>query len=116
VWVSEVVDGIRSEWRVFVKRGKIIGAKCYHGDSFYSPRGAFMNNCLNACNKSDEMPVAYALDIAVVERKRPNEPWKNILIEANDSYALGCYGLPSVVYARFLEARWAQLFGVESNA
>jgi hypothetical protein len=35
------------------------------------------------------------------------------LIEANDGFALGCYGLDPVIYATLLEARWCELAGLE---
>lgn len=47
---------------------------------------------------------AYSLDIGVDDRGR------TLLIECNDAYALGCYGLNPVDYAKFISARWAQLF------
>jgi hypothetical protein len=31
------------------------------------------------------------------------------LVEANDAYALGYYGLQSVLYARMIDARWEEL-------
>jgi len=48
-------------------------------------------------------PVAYTLDFGVTEDKETR------LIEANDAFSLGAYGLPSVVYARMVEARWDQM-------
>lgn len=35
-----------------------------------------------------------------------------LLVEVNDGYALGCYGLQRNLYAKLLSARWAQLVGV----
>jgi len=56
------------------------------------------------------MPNAYCLDLGFVDKA---ESWDvssgTILIEANEGYALGSYGLASLVYARFLEARWEEL-------
>ena len=34
---------------------------------------------------------------------------KTVLIEANEGYALDAYGLASIVYTRFLEARWVEM-------
>ena len=47
---------------------------------------------------------AYSLDIGVDDKGR------TLLIECNDAYALGCYGLNPIDYAKFISARWAQLF------
>jgi hypothetical protein len=35
------------------------------------------------------------------------------MVEVNDGYALGAYGLMPLAYAKFLAARWAQLAGTE---
>lgn len=34
---------------------------------------------------------------------------RTLLIEVNDGYALGCYGLFYLDYAKLLSARWAEL-------
>lgn len=34
---------------------------------------------------------------------------KTIFLEANDAYALGCYGLYHLDYAKMISARWSQL-------
>ncbi|MBQ8961536.1 MAG: hypothetical protein IJ071_10060 [Ruminococcus sp.] len=38
-----------------------------------------------------------------------------MLIEVNDGYALGCYGLFYIDYAKLLSARWAELTGTEDE-
>lgn len=57
-----------------------------------------------------EAPVAYSLDFGVTADGR------TLLVEANDAFALGAYGLEPVVYARMLEDRWLELVGVEGRA
>ena len=37
------------------------------------------------------------------------------LIEVNDGYALGCYGLFYIDYTKLLSARWAELTGTEDE-
>lgn len=37
---------------------------------------------------------------------------RTLLVEVNDGYALGCYGLQHNLYAKLLAARWAELVGV----
>ena len=34
------------------------------------------------------------------------------LVEVNDGFSLGCYGLEPILYARLLCARWSELVGV----
>lgn len=36
-------------------------------------------------------------------------------MEINDAYALGCYGLASVLYAKLISARWSELLGVKDE-
>lgn len=49
------------------------------------------------------VPDAYGIDFGVTKDGR------TLLIEVNDAWALGCYGLESHLYAKFLLTRWAQL-------
>lgn len=51
-------------------------------------------------------PAGYALDFGVTRDGR------TLLVEINDGYALGCYGLQHNLYAKLLEARWAEMVGV----
>lgn len=53
------------------------------------------------------MPAGCALDFGVTEDGR------TLLIEMNDGYSLGFYGLEPALYARVLAARWAELNGTE---
>jgi len=39
-----------------------------------------------------------------------------LVVEVNDGYALGAYGLMPLAYAKFLSARWAQLSGTPDYA
>lgn len=40
---------------------------------------------------------------------------RTLLIEVNDGYSLGCYGLFYIDYAKLLAARWAELTGTEDE-
>ena len=40
---------------------------------------------------------------------------KTLLVELNDAYALGCYGLAGIYYAKLISARWSQLTGVKDE-
>lgn len=99
VLVSEVVE-FESEWRCFVKRDQLVGVKHYKGDWSKTPDKDVLNEAI--CRGKGKMPWAHALDLGVTSDGR------TLLVEANEGYALGHYGLASLVYARFLEARWEQ--------
>ena len=40
---------------------------------------------------------------------------RTLLIEINDGYALGNYGLQEILYAKLLSARWAELTETEDE-
>ena len=40
---------------------------------------------------------------------------KTVLIEINDGFSLGNYGMKSYEYARFLEARWDELVAAKEQ-
>lgn len=52
----------------------------------------------------EERPAACIIDIGVTSDH------KTILVECNDAYSSGDYGLEDFKYARFISARWAQIF------
>lgn len=99
IYCSEIVNFV-AEWRVFVKYGKILDVRPYKGDwkKQYDP------NIIDSCIQSfKNMPAGCGIDFGVTDDNR------TILIEVNDGYALGCYGLNKILYAKLLSARWSQL-------
>lgn len=99
VWCSEVVNFV-SEWRCFIRYGEIVDVRYY--------RGAWnskidLNIVENAIKDFTKAPAAYALDFGV------DKNGKMRLVEVNDGYSLGTYGMESVKYAKFLSARWSEL-------
>ena len=52
----------------------------------------------------EERPAACIIDIGVTSDH------KTIVVECNDAYSSGDYGLEVFKYARFISARWAQIF------
>jgi hypothetical protein len=93
-----------SEWRYFVLRGGIVGTAHSKGDCFTHPDVTTIRNAVAGYSGA---PAAYGLDFGVTTDGR------TLLIEANDGFALGCYGLDPVIYADMLEARWCELAGLE---
>lgn len=97
----------KSEWRAFMLKGGVLGVGHYYGDPLRFPDAAVVRAMLNAYAAA---PVGYALDIGVTEAG------ENLLVELNDGYALGCYGLPAHLYVRLLEARWDELSAARFEA
>lgn len=96
---SEVLK-IVSEHRAFVVDRKIIDVRKYKGPYGKHPKLDVIENCILVW---DAQPVAYSLDVAVTEEG------KTVLIEANDAYSLGTYGLDPYSYVKMLILRWKEI-------
>jgi ATP-grasp domain, R2K clade family 2 len=99
VYCSEVVNMI-TEFRTFVRYGKIIGIKQYSGNYRLKPDYDIIEK---AVKQFKNCPNAYGIDFCVTDDN------KTLLVEVNDAYAIGNYGLDVIDYAKFLYTRWAQL-------
>ena len=98
----EIVDFI-AEWRCFVRYGKILDVRPYKGDW----RAAFDPRAIEgAIRDFVSAPAGYAADFGVTRDGR------TLLVEVNDGYSLGCYGLQRNLYAQLLSARWSELMDV----
>ena len=108
VLTSNVVD-ILSEYRCFVRRGKVVGVKHYQGDFSVFPDLSILDKMIKDWK---DAPLAYTLDIGVIEvdpgYHEPIEQ-KTILVEAQDMWSIGHYGLDCREYATCLQTRWMQL-------
>jgi ATP-grasp domain, R2K clade family 2 len=52
-------------------------------------------------------PASYAIDFGLTDTG------KTLMVEVNEGYSIGCYGLFSTEYAQFLSARWAEITHTE---
>lgn len=105
VYCSEVVKFL-AEWRVFVRYGQILDVRPYKGDWRIHYNPSVIENCIKDFKSA---PAGYAIDFGVTEDGR------TLLIEVNDGYSLGCYGLNKYSYAKLLSARWAELTNTEDQ-
>lgn len=99
VYKSECVDFV-SEYRVFVSRGEIRGIKHYRGDfkKFIDiPTIERMVATYKDC------PSAYTLDVGLTSDGR------TLLVEVNDMWAIGSYGLDGRTYALLCERRMREI-------
>lgn len=103
VWVSEPVRFL-TEWRCFVRHGQILDVRPYRGSwkEHFDP--SVVEETVATYSSA---PAGYAADFGVTEDGR------TLLVEVNDGYSLGAYGLSPIPYARLLSARWAELAGAE---
>lgn len=96
---SEVVNFV-AEWRCFVRYGKILDVRRYKGDWKVQLNPKIVEN---AVSEFKSAPKAYAIDFGLTDKG------ETLLIEVNDGYSLGFYGLSDLDYAKLLAARWAEL-------
>ncbi|WPC43408.1 ATP-grasp domain-containing protein [Clostridium sp. JS66] len=96
---SETVNFV-SEWRCFVRYGKILDVRRYRGDwrNYLNPKIVD-----KAISEFISAPYGYGIDFGVTDKG------ETLLIEVNEGYSLGSYGLQSIDYAKLLSARWAEL-------
>lgn len=92
--ISEVVEFI-AEWRCFV-----LDVRPYTGDYHTQFDPSVIDEAIS-CWK--DAPIAYGLDIGVTSDGR------TLVVEVNDGYALGNYGLSPLKSINFHKARWKEL-------
>lgn len=119
VFTSEVIN-ILSEYRCFVYRGELVGIQWYAGDFKLFPYISVIEGAIkdfNATNitvpttQAPQPPIAYTMDFAIVEnRKSTLFSNETLLIECNDAWSIGNYGLESKIYAKMLRDRWREIF------
>jgi hypothetical protein len=97
---SEPVE-IVTEWRYFVHKNEVVGVSHYAGDPLRHPDEATVRAAVTEYQA--EAPAAYAIDFG----KTADD--QTLLVEVNDMFALGCYGLSSLRYANMLEDRWGEV-------
>lgn len=62
-----------------------------------------LKEMLEEFKRIENRPDACSMDICVTEEG------KTLLMEFNDAYALGYYGLAPILYAKLISARWSQI-------
>ena len=109
VMVSEPID-IMAEWRCFIRYDELTDVRPYgslvktdYEGFYYHYDSSVLKSMMKAFAEWDERPVACSMDICHTRDGR------TLLVEMNDAFALGCYGLPGVLYAKMISARWSQL-------
>jgi len=106
IWCSEPMDFV-SEWRTFVRYGEILDSRCYKGNFMVSPDWEVVKAAVEAYK---DQPAAFTLDVGPVRQE--DGSYKTHVIEVNDGYAMGGYGLFPTQYAKMISARWCQMVDI----
>ncbi len=97
---------ITTEWRIYIKDGEIVDSRNYAGDFTIMPNYKIVPNWIDWC-KNNKFPRAYTIDVAVLEA---DESYiENVVVEFNDMWAIGNYGLPNDLYLYLLISRYFEI-------
>lgn len=102
VYVQPKVHFI-SEHRCFIHWDKTVGVRQYNGDCEVFPDMAVVDEMKQTLLRRQALPCAYSLDVGILP------DGKNVLVELNDGFALGSYGLSWAFYLPFVHDRWIEL-------
>lgn len=102
VLCSEPVEFL-VEYRCFVHNGTIVDCRRYRGD--YRRVVDIDVTGRGVVRAYKNAPVAYSLDLGLADDDR------TLVVEVNDAFALGAYGMPSVPYAAMVIDRWEEMVG-----
>lgn len=100
---------IASEWRVYIHQKQIVDARNYSGDFKISPDYSYVDDMkiwlmYEMNNGGMKTPEAYTIDIGILEAGN-----ENVVIEFQDMWAIGNYGVPNDLYVRMLKDRYFQI-------
>ena len=104
VLVSEPIE-ILSEHRVYVHNKKAIYSCNYSGDFRINPNFEYVDKLIEAYK---EQPISYTIDVAVLK------DGSMTVIEFNDFWAIGSYGLYCINYAQMLLDRYCEIVSIEA--
>ena len=96
---SEVVN-FRAEYRLFIHRKRVIGCRFYNGDFRLAPDFSVADRFLQLYQAQ---PIAFSLDLGITDKR------ETLVVEINDAFSLGAYGLGSIPYARMVTDRWEEM-------
>ena len=100
VLISPEIDFV-TEYRLFINRDREISSmRHYSGDPFITPSLPVVKDMIAAYTKA---PRCYALDVGVTSSG------KTVVVECNDFWSLGTYGMDPVAYSRMLAQRWHEM-------
>ena len=106
IFIQDIID-IETEWRIYVFRNKVVDIRQYSGELEADIYGMinFANKLLkNKEEKLNGFPSTFTIDIAIY-KKHPKIRLKTV-IEFNDMWAIGNYGVSNDLYVRMLKERY----------
>lgn len=105
---------ILSEWRLYIHNHKIVDARNYSGDFKVRPDYATceekvkVNKVQSFMHTDKAFPCAYTMDIAILDTPSLTGV-DNVVVEFNDMWAIGNYGIENSLYLRMLKDRYFEI-------
>ncbi len=96
-----VESPIDSEWRIYIQNDKMLDARHYSGDFTINPNYDYVLEIIK--NNKNKFPCAYTIDVGILESG------ENVVIEYNDMWAIGNYGINNRVYLSALKERYFEI-------
>lgn len=99
---------IKTEWRAYIHNSQPVFIGNYSGDPLYAPDTDMMMELHNAVRENkDIFPCAYTIDFGVVyDNPHVGE---GVIVEYNDMWAIGNYGVPNDLYLQMLKDRYFEI-------
>lgn len=102
---------ILSEWRLYIHNNKIVDARNYSGDFTFSPAFSYWKSVLDISREKPEsvsvpfgrFPSAYTIDVGILAEG------ENVVVEFNDMWAIGNYGMENSLYLCLLKDRYFEI-------
>ncbi|GAA5085971.1 ATP-grasp domain-containing protein [Chryseobacterium ginsengisoli] len=99
---SSVIEWL-SEFRVFVNQSKIVGIKNYNGNENLVLDMKVVETAIQDFENSKERTDGYGIDFGILKNG------ETALVEWNDGFALGSYGLDKEIYTDLIVNRWKEI-------
>lgn len=108
IYKADVIPMV-AEFRCVVLDGEILDVRRYKGDWACAPHRDDVEAAVAAFQASGEAPICYTLDVAFVPIDGGFHGANTVVVEVNDGFAFGHYGMYPEAYATCLAARWREM-------
>jgi hypothetical protein len=93
----------KSEFRVYVLKRRVLDCLHYSGDPAVRPSEEVVRKAVRILEDAGQAPAGYGIDFGVLADGR------TALVELNDGFGLGSYGLEDELYTDLILSRWEEL-------
>jgi hypothetical protein len=91
---------IQSEFRCYISMGRIKDIKNYSGDPFITPDESYIKSIIK---QNVNFPISYTIDVGILKGG------ENVVVEFNDMWAIGNYGIQNDTYLSLLRQRYFEI-------